>query len=284
MSAALRPSDTDGFGNGLLPALACHALLVWALAVGVNWRASDDAAVAEAELWAAVPQAAAPRAEETPAPPPPPPVQAPRPDPRVAAEQARLEREAEIAERREQRRREELRRQAEEEREEKARKARELKAQKDKQALQQKKQEAERRAAEQQRNDKAAKAEEARREAQRQENLRRMQGLAGASGSANASGSALQSAGPSAAYAGRIKARIRPNITMSEPPAGNPLAEVEVRTAPDGLILSRRLSKPSGNAAWDDAVLRAIDKSERLPRDTDGRVPPVLVIAFRPND
>ena len=278
MSATLRPEDADGFGaKGLLPALGCHALLVWALAVGVNWRSSDDGAVAEAELWAAVPQAAAPRAEEPPPPPPPQPVQAPRPDPRVAAEQAREEREAEIAEQREKRRREELKRKAveEAEREEKARKARELKAKQE----QKDKAEAERR-----REDKAAKAEEARREAQRQENLRRMQGLAGASGGPGATGTALQSAGPSAGYAGRIKARIRPNILMSEPPAGNPLAEVEVKTAPDGLILSRRLTKPSGNAAWDEAVLRAIDKSERLPRDTDGRVPPVLVIAFRPNE
>ena len=40
----------------------------------------------------------------------------------------------------------------------------------------------------------------------------------------------------------------------------------------------------SGNKAWDDAVLRAIDKTEVLPRDTDGRVPPVIVLGFRPLD
>ncbi|MCZ8074759.1 MAG: protein TolA, partial [Paucibacter sp.] len=32
------------------------------------------------------------------------------------------------------------------------------------------------------------------------------------------------------------------------------------------------------------AVLRAIDKTETLPRDTDGRVPPVLVISFQPRE
>ena len=34
----------------------------------------------------------------------------------------------------------------------------------------------------------------------------------------------------------------------------------------------------------DEAVLRAIDKTEVLPRDTDGRVPPSLEISFRPRD
>jgi colicin import membrane protein len=111
-----------------------------------------------------------------------------------------------------------------------------------------------------------------------------MQGMAGGTGSPNSSGTAAQSAGPSAGYAGRIKARIKPNITLTETLTGNPLAEVEVRTAPDGLILSRRLLKKSGDEAWDAAVLRAIDKTERLPRDEDGRVPPVFVISFRPND
>jgi colicin import membrane protein len=65
---------------------------------------------------------------------------------------------------------------------------------------------------------------------------------------------------------------------------GNPTADVEVRAAPDGTIVSRRLVKSSGNKAWDDAVLRAIDKTETLPRDTDGRVPSLLVIGFKPKE
>ena len=32
------------------------------------------------------------------------------------------------------------------------------------------------------------------------------------------------------------------------------------------------------------AVLKAIDKTATLPRDEDGRVPPVLEISFRPKD
>jgi colicin import membrane protein len=60
--------------------------------------------------------------------------------------------------------------------------------------------------------------------------------------------------------------------------------EVEVRTAPGGTILSRRLVKSSGHKEWDDAVLRAIDRISTLPRDVDGRVPPVILVAFRPRD
>ncbi len=64
---------------------------------------------------------------------------------------------------------------------------------------------------------------------------------------------------------------------------GNPSAEVEVRTAPDGTILgSPRLVKSSGVKAWDEAVLRAIEKTEVMPRDVDGRVPAPLLIELRP--
>jgi colicin import membrane protein len=59
---------------------------------------------------------------------------------------------------------------------------------------------------------------------------------------------------------------------------------VEVRVSPDGSIISRKLLKSSGNAAWDEAVLKAVDKTETLPRDTDGQVPPTFEIGFRPKD
>ena len=61
-------------------------------------------------------------------------------------------------------------------------------------------------------------------------------------------------------------------------------AEVEVKCAPDGTIIERKLLKSSGYKGWDDAVLKALEKTERLPRDTDGRVPATLVITFRPRD
>jgi colicin import membrane protein len=63
---------------------------------------------------------------------------------------------------------------------------------------------------------------------------------------------------------------------------GNPVAEVEVRTAADGTILSSKIIKSSGVTSWDDAVLRAIEKTEVLPRDLDGRVPSPMIIALKP--
>lgn len=111
-----------------------------------------------------------------------------------------------------------------------------------------------------------------------------MAGLAGTSGDANSRGTALQSSGPSAGYAGRIRARIKPNITYLETISDNPAAEVEVRATATGTILSRKLTKSSGVPSWDQAVLNAIDKTEELPRDVDGRTPPVLILVFRPRD
>ncbi len=116
------------------------------------------------------------------------------------------------------------------------------------------------------------------------ERMNRMADQATGSGDANATGSAKQSSGPSASYAGRIVARIKPNITYTESISGNPVADVEVRTSPDGTIISRKLIKSSGVKSWDEAVINAIDKTEKLPPDVDGRVIPSLTMGFRPKD
>ncbi len=135
----------------------------------------------------------------------------------------------------------------------------------------------------------AAKKKEAdaerQRELIRQDSLKRMAGLAGATGPSTSTGSALQSAAPSASYAGKVEAKIRPNITFADVDLvqGNPAAEVDIRIAPDGTIVGTpKLVKSSGNKAWDTAVLRAIEKTETLPRDTDGRVPSAMTLVLRP--
>lgn len=109
-------------------------------------------------------------------------------------------------------------------------------------------------------------------------------GVSGANGAANATGSALQSSGPSAGYGGKVVAKVKPNIVFPDDFEGNPKAEIEIRLSPDGTILSNKLVKPSGNKAWDDAVLKAIDKTQTMPRDTDGRVPSSMIIGFKPRD
>ena len=268
---ALIPRNPDSVGRGLAMALAVHALLLIAIAFGVSWRSSNPAGV-EAELWAAVPQIAAPKPVEPeptpqpvkkPEPPPPPPkVETPKQDDaQIAIEKAKREEQKRKEE--QQRRDEELKRQKEEQ-QRKLAEAEKLK----KEQADQKKREA---------------ADAAAAEKRRQEQLQRMAALAG-DGAPNSTGTAAKTAGPSASYAGRIKARILPNIVFPDSVDGNPQATVEVKAGPDGTIIGRRLLKSSGVPAWDEAVLRAIDKTEVLPRDTDGRVPPSLEINFRPRD
>jgi colicin import membrane protein len=95
-------------------------------------------------------------------------------------------------------------------------------------------------------------------------------------------GQSAQSKGPSPSYAGKLRAAIYPNITFIRAIAGNPTADVQVQAAPDGTIISRRLVKSSGIPEWDEAVLDAITKTGKLPRDEDGTVPKNITIGFRP--
>jgi TonB family protein len=83
-------------------------------------------------------------------------------------------------------------------------------------------------------------------------------------------------------YAERIRAQILPHIVVTEPIDGNPSAEMEVRTTPDGSIIGAKLIKSSGSQHWDAAVQRAVARAERIPLDIDGKVPAVLIITFQP--
>jgi colicin import membrane protein len=281
------PQQPPGMRSGLALAIVAHALLILALAWSVNWKASEPEGVV-AELWSALPQTAAPRPtppEPRPAPPvveakPTPPVAKPEPapPPRVDAQIA-IERAARERARREEAEREEAARQAE------LRKREDAKREEAKRAEAKRLEAEHQRAAEQAEQKKLAeqaKKDEARQAAIREANLRRMMSQAGTSDDPAAVGNAARTSGPSASYAGRIKARIKPNIVLTTPVAGNPSATVEVKVAPDGTIVARKLVTPSGSPAWDETVLRAIDKTEVLPKDVDGRVPPTITIAFRP--
>lgn len=273
----LRPPSSDNPRVGLAASLLAHALLVTALALGVQWRSVEPDVGVQAELWAATPQLAAPpQPVAEPTPPPPAPRVQPEPPPPAAAQ-----RDADIAieKAKERKAKEEAQRKQElAEQEAKAKRKQEAAEQ-----AKRDKAEADRKKAEQ--LAKAEKAAEAQREKLRQQQMQRLNAqLGGTGGPGSPGGTAAHDAGPSASYAGRIKARILPNIALIEDIPGNPTAEVEVTVAPDGSIIGRRITKPSGVKAWDETVLRAIDKTAILPRDTDGRVQPRMVLAFRPRD
>jgi colicin import membrane protein len=283
------PRPTKGRGPALALALLAHVLLIAGLAFGVHWRSSEPTTMA-AELWSSTPQAAAPRAMEPPptappevkkAPPvvkqpepPPTPTPAPAPpDPQIAIEKAKRDEAKRAQAEEDQANREKAQRE----------KADKVKADKAKAELEkQQEDQAQKKAAAD--KAKADKAEAARQDAARAAYLKRIQGMADATGGPTDTGTALRSSGPSASYAGRIMARIKPNILFTDTVDGNPKAVVEVKLAPDGTITSRRLIQSSGAKVWDDAVLRAVDRTEVLPRDVDGRVPPQVEIGFRPHD
>jgi colicin import membrane protein len=290
--------------QAFLLAIIAHLLLLMALTWGINWKRESENVVAEAELWSSVPQQAAPRVVQAPPivaapkpvpapPPPPPPPPAPRevapPPAPVPAKQPdiaveREKKRQELAERRreelEQQKRIDAQRQREELDREKKLEARKKEEQLKREQLAQQKalEEKERKKNEELAMTKA-KQEETRLAKLREQNIDRMRTLAGTD-----PGEAERSAGPSSSYAGRIAARIKPNIVFTDVISGNPAARVELRVAPDGTIVGRRLVESSGVKAWDEAVLRAIDKTEVLPRDTDGRVVPQFEIRFRPRD
>ncbi|MBP9683160.1 MAG: cell envelope integrity protein TolA [Rhodoferax sp.] len=279
------PPPPPGLLRAFALAILAHAFLLAALTWGVHWKRQDITLSAEAELWSAVPQQAAPKLVERP--PEPAERQPPSQPVKVTPVPVKVEPvvpKVDIAlERAKRLQQEKLLAQEKAEQERLALEKLKL----------QKKLEQEKKAAEDKKkaeiDSKAKEALKAQQEAesmeaQRKENIKRMTGLAGASGSPSATGSALQSSGPSAGYAGRIRAAIKPNIVFTEDVSGNPMAEVEVRTAPNGTIISHKLLKSSGIKAWDEAVLKAIDKTGDLPRDVDGKVPPTLVISFRPKD
>jgi colicin import membrane protein len=311
------PPPQRGTPRAVVLALIAHGLLIAALTWGVRWKSDPDEGAVDAELWSSTVQQAAPRLQAPqapapvptpppppppppapaptpvpPAPPPPPVAKAPEPAPAPKAPDIALEREKKFKEQKEQKERELEKQQQQKKKELEAKQRAEDEAEKkqeqQKKLADQKKQqqEADAKKAADAKQAEAKKAEAATKQAaaDRAAALKRMQGLAGASGSDDAKGTAMRSSGPSSGYAGRIAAAVRPNITFPDADTvnGNPAAEFEVSLAPDGTIVNVKLSKSSGLPGWDDAAERGLRKTDKLPRDTDGRIFPSLIVSLRP--
>lgn len=290
------PPQQRGLLRALGLAILAHALLVAGLSLSVQWKSEAPTVAVEAELWSAVPQQAAPKLEAPPPEPEPEPQPQPQkvaepepaptppvPDPAIVLEKEKKRKAAE-----DQARQQQLllqqKQEADKKRLQKLEQERLEKEKKDKKLAEEKRQ-AEQDKLKQTQKDKAKTQEDAKKlEAQRRENVNRMMGLAGGTGAPTSTGTAQKSSGLSASYAGKIVARVRPNIVFTDDAVGNPSAVVRVRTAPDGTIVGKQLITSSGVKAWDDAVLRALDKTETLPKDIDGRVPATIDIGFKPKD
>jgi colicin import membrane protein len=309
------PPPQRGTPRAVVLALIAHALLIAALTWGVNWRREAENDAVEAELWSTTVQQAAPRAvapvpvppqpTPTPAPPPPPPpppppqaVRPPEPTPAPKAPDIALEREKKLKEQKERER--ELEQQAQQQKKLEAQKKaaqdkRDAEARERAEEEADRKKEEQQKLAEQKRKQDAEAAKQAdaakKREADakqaaqaaadRAATLKRMQAMAGSGGE----GTAAKSSGPSGSYGGKVAAVVRPNVVFPDADlvSGNPGAEFDVRLAPDGTIVGTpQLVKSSGLPNWDDAAQRALQKTEKLPRDIDGTVPARLIVTLRP--
>lgn len=308
------PPATPGLLRSVALALLAHGLLLLGLTVGIQWKHDIVQNTVEAELWSVVPQQAAapaplevppepeppqPAAQAKPEPPPAPPVEQPDRAAEAAIAIARdkakqLKEEKAAQEKLDQAKARKDKLAKEKLAKEKAAKEKAAqeklaaeKAAQDKQRKQQQDSKAQKDQKDQKRKQELADAKEAKQlDDLRAQNLKRIAGMAGTGGNGapTATGSAPEASGPSPGYAGRIVARIKPNIVFTEDLRGNPRVEVDIRTSPSGAIISTRITQSSGVKAWDDAVMRAIEKTEMLPKDLNGSIPTSIQIGFRPKD
>ena len=274
------PPATRGLLRGLGLAILAHAFLVAALTWGVRWKQAPTTISAEAELWAAVPQQAAPP------PPPPEPVATPAPlppvqatpalpDPEIALEQERkrIQKEKQLlADRLEQDKRDKQRKLQEKQRElEQQRELdKRLAAEKQKAAL-----EARRKA-----ESKSQQAANSTSEQERQAYIRQQQIKAGGAGTSSSTGTAAQAAGPSVSYKSILEKEMRRYVKIRFELVGNPKVGVEVVSDPDGKIRRSTVTKTSGVKAFDDAVLQGLADMGVMPRDVDGRIHSSLIVDY----
>ncbi|MHB1084474.1 MAG: cell envelope integrity protein TolA [Thiobacillus sp.] len=66
-----------------------------------------------------------------------------------------------------------------------------------------------------------------------------------------------------------ISAKVRGNTRLPDNLKGNPEVRCLVKVLPTGEVVSVRVTQSSGNVAYDEAVVRAIEKSSPLPLPTD---------------
>lgn len=85
-----------------------------------------------------------------------------------------------------------------------------------------------------------------------------------------------------------ISAKVRGNTRLPDNLTGNPQVRCLVKLLPTGEVQSVRVTQSSGNAAYDEAVVRAIEKSSPLPlpsdRDARAAFVPELFFVHRPKE
>lgn len=294
-SSQFRPQDAGGWKPGLAMAFFIHLFLIGGLALGVKWKIKPPAAV-EAEVWTEVP-----KLEEVAPPlpvPPQPEVVPPKPvEPEPAVEKP-ADKPADIAivpvkpkavkPKVEKEDKKPLKKDAKKDSKKEAKEVflpdppkkaptkpetKVAPPAKPAKPVVDPKAEAKAKAA----ADAQAKADAEKLATQRRANLDRLM--------RNLAQDQISSAGLSDSYIGRIVARVKSNIVFPRDGVdGNPAALVKVECAADGRITRSTVIAASGNQQWDQAVIRALERTQVLPLDEHKRVPCPFEINFRPND
>lgn len=316
-AAPYRVPPEPGRWRAFALAMLMHGLLLGLLWIGVSWQNTTPVAV-EAEIWSPQARQAAPplieqppepapapepKPEPKPVPPPPPPKpvaepepKAKLPDPEIALERARKRKKAlEKKQAEEKAKREEAlekqrladlekKKQAEEQKrkQEAAAEEKRKKAEEEKRKLAE--EEMRKLAEEEKRKQEEALAEQ-RAKKRREDELKRLQALAGEGMAGDAEKASSPKFDPG--YARLIAAKIKSNTIL--PPlneiAGNPAVEYAIDLLPDGSVRDVKLLRSSGIPAFDQAVRRAIDRAAPFPADpVSGKVPGSMAISHRPKN
>ncbi|MFN9749465.1 MAG: TonB family protein [Burkholderiales bacterium] len=276
------PGSGGRFGIGISIATAAHIVLILVLAWGIHWKSQAPEPM-QAELWAVIPQIAAPPAKSpteisstrsTPIRP------SPKESPRLIEKSPPSRRQPNTQELQDAQLAIEKKRREIESRTEKKRQESELeKLKAGEREREQAKEIEKKKAEERQQKEQLEKIETI-----RKKNLQRLLDQTDASSENSPGTAARNTGGISGNYAGKVRATVIPNIINIQNVAGNPTTEVKVTFAPDGRVISQVITKSSGVGEWDDAVLRAIDRTRIFPRREDGTMPAHLILSFSPKD
>lgn len=275
--------------RALMLATLVHAALLAFLWLGIRWQ-NETPTTIEAEVWSPQPREAAPlprpvTEEKEPEPkavvkeePKPAVVEPPAVKPDIALQQEKKRKE-------EQKKRQEEEQQAKLKKAEQERQAKLKKEQEERLAKQK---------ADEQRIEKEKKLAEAKRKQEadnkaltkmREEEMRRIAGgVTGTGGSGDAPKS--QGGRADSGYAGRVAAKIKSNIVFNVPEGltDNSPVEYVVDLLPDGSVAGIKKTHSSGVPGFDEAVRRAIEKSQPFPKDKSGSVPSSFIGVHRPKD
>ena len=259
-------------------ALGVHALFVLLLVFGVSWQTHHPAAVM-VDLWQTLPETSPPPAR----PRPPQPVKAPvpakaAPIPKPVEKEPPQPKAPDIALEKKKAEADRLKKlQAMQTAEEKAR-AEAARAAHEKQVAEQKKQ-----ALLRQMEAEDLKQQVAAEAAANEARVARLTEARVAAGKRQA-----EVASVVGQYRDQISAKVRGNTRLPDNLKGNPQVRCLVKLLPTGEVVSVRVTQSSGNPAYDDAVVRAIEKSSPLPlpsdRDARAAFVPELSFVHRPKE